>query len=77
MTQTTSEVNETRLRILEVLARMGPRSRDTIARFTKIPRSTVFENLDAMRRLGYVRYYYKKGEKHAPGRPKTMWVICI
>lgn len=76
MTQVT-EITETRLKILEVLAKTGARSRDTIALFTRIPRTTVFENLDAMRRIGYVRYYYKKRDKHAPGRPKTMWEICI
>lgn len=70
-------LSESKIKILETLAIVGARSRDTIAKFTRIPRTTVYDNLIQLERRGYVKSYYKKVEKHEVGRPRTMWEIDI
>ena len=70
-------LSENKIMILEVLAISGPRSRDTIARYTKIPRTTVYDNLITLLLRGYVSSYHKKTDKHNSGRPKTIWRINL
>lgn len=71
------KLTKNRIKILETLATAGARSRDTIAKYTNIPRTTVYDNLVVLRRYGYVTTYHKKTDKHGPGCPKTMYEISI
>lgn len=71
------EITETQMTILEVLARVGQRTRDVLSIYTSIPRTTLYENLIKLQRMGYVRHYGLKVDRHQVGRNKIVWQIAI
>jgi predicted ArsR family transcriptional regulator len=68
-------LTETQNKVCSVLLHMGDLKRSEIVRITKIARTTIFDNLDRLRRLGVVEKYSRNRSHKKRGRPPVYWSL--